>query len=122
MRSSGWKPSSRWKSWAPASPWPATTWKFAAPASCWARTSRARSRRSAFALYSDLLNRAVEAFKNGEEPDLDEPLSITSEVDMHITAMIPDSYLPDVHQRLVLYKRISQADTDKKRSTTCRSR
>ncbi len=67
-----------------------------------------------FALYSDLLNRAVEALKNGEEPDLDEPMSITSEVDLHITAMIPDSYLPDVHQRLVLYKRISQADTDKK--------
>jgi len=67
-----------------------------------------------FALYSDLLNRAVEALRNGEEPDLDEPMSITSEVDLHITAMIPDSYLPDVHQRLVLYKRISQADTDKK--------
>ncbi len=67
-----------------------------------------------FALYSDLLNRAVEALKNGEEPDLDEPMSITSEVDLHITAMIPEGYLPDVHQRLVLYKRISQADTEKK--------
>ncbi|RFF32259.1 transcription-repair coupling factor [Wenzhouxiangella sediminis] len=67
-----------------------------------------------FALYSDLLNRAVEALKNGEEPDLDEPMSITSEVDLHITAMIPEGYLPDVHQRLVLYKRISQADTDRK--------
>jgi transcription-repair coupling factor (superfamily II helicase) len=67
-----------------------------------------------FALYSDLLNRAVEALKNGEEPDLDEPMSVISEVDLHITALIPDSYLPDVHQRLVLYKRISQADTNKK--------
>ncbi|HSH28039.1 MAG TPA: transcription-repair coupling factor [Wenzhouxiangella sp.] len=67
-----------------------------------------------FSLYSDLLNRAVEALKNGEEPDLDEPMSITSEVDMHITAMIPEGYLPDVHQRLVLYKRISQADSEKK--------
>jgi transcription-repair coupling factor (superfamily II helicase) len=67
-----------------------------------------------FSLYSDLLNRAVEALRNGEEPDLDEPMSITSEVDMHLTAMIPESYLPDVHQRLVLYKRISQADTDQK--------
>lgn len=66
-----------------------------------------------FSLYSDLLNRAVEALKNGEEPDLDEPMSITSEVDLHLTAMIPESYLPDVHQRLVLYKRISQADSDK---------
>ena len=66
-----------------------------------------------FSLYSDLLNRAVEALKAGDEPDLDEPLSLTSEVDLHVTAMIPPDYLPDVHQRLILYKRISQADTDK---------
>ena len=67
-----------------------------------------------FSLYSDLLNRAVEALKNGEEPDLDEPMSVTSDVDLHLTAMIPGNYLPDVHQRLVLYKRITQADSDKK--------
>jgi transcription-repair coupling factor (superfamily II helicase) len=67
-----------------------------------------------FSLYSDLLNRAVEALKNGDEPDLDEPMSVTSEVDLHLTAMIPEHYLPDVHQRLVLYKRISQADSDRK--------
>lgn len=65
-----------------------------------------------FALYSDLLNRAVEALKNGELPDLDEPVSHGSEVDLHLTAMIPEHYLPDVHQRLVLYKRISQADSN----------
>jgi hypothetical protein len=47
------------------------------------------------------------------EPDLDEPLSLISEVDLHVTAMIPPDYLPDVHQRLVLYKRISQASSDK---------
>ena len=66
-----------------------------------------------FSLYSDLLNRAVEALKEGVEPDLDEPLSLTSDVDLHVSAMIPPDYLPDVHQRLVLYKRISQAGTDK---------
>ena len=62
-----------------------------------------------FSLYSDLLNRSVEALKSGQEPDLDEPLAFTSEVDLHVTAMIPPEYLPDVHQRLVLYKRITQA-------------
>ncbi len=67
-----------------------------------------------FSLYTDLLNRAVEALRNGEEPDLDEPLSITSDVDLHLTALIPESWLPDVHQRLVLYKRISQADSERK--------
>ncbi|MGY6554515.1 MAG: transcription-repair coupling factor [Wenzhouxiangella sp.] len=66
-----------------------------------------------FSLYSDLLNRAVEALKSGQEPDLDEPLALTSEVDLNLTAMIPPDYLPDVHQRLVLYKRISQAKTHK---------
>ncbi|MGY6587531.1 MAG: transcription-repair coupling factor [Wenzhouxiangella sp.] len=66
-----------------------------------------------FSLYSDLLNRAVEALKSGREPDLDEPLSLTAEVDLHVTAMIPPDYLPDVHQRLVLYKRITQASSDK---------
>ena len=62
-----------------------------------------------FSLYSDLLNRAVEALKGGHEPDLDEPLALTSEVDLNVTAMIPPDYLPDVHQRLVLYKRMAQA-------------
>jgi transcription-repair coupling factor (superfamily II helicase) len=66
-----------------------------------------------FSLYSDLLNRAVEALRAGVEPDLDEPMAVTGEVDLHVTAMIPPEYLPDVHQRLVLYKRISQAQTEK---------
>ncbi|MBS3743962.1 MAG: transcription-repair coupling factor [Wenzhouxiangellaceae bacterium] len=66
-----------------------------------------------FQLYSELLNRTVEALKAGHEPDLDEPVDVSSEVDLHVTAMIPDSYLPDVHQRLVLYKRIAQARTGK---------
>jgi transcription-repair coupling factor (superfamily II helicase) len=66
-----------------------------------------------FSLYSDLLSRAVEALKAGLEPDLDEPLSMISEVDLHATAMIPPDYLPDVHQRLVLYKRITQSSNEK---------
>jgi len=62
-----------------------------------------------FQLYSELLDRTVEALKAGLEPDLDEPVDIASEVDLHTSALIPDDYLPDVHQRLVLYKRIAQA-------------
>ncbi|NCO20184.1 MAG: transcription-repair coupling factor, partial [Gammaproteobacteria bacterium] len=62
-----------------------------------------------FQLYSELLDRTVEALKAGIEPDLDDPVDLSSEVDLHTTAMIPDDYLPDVHQRLVLYKRIAQA-------------
>jgi transcription-repair coupling factor (superfamily II helicase) len=66
-----------------------------------------------FQLYSELLDRTVDALRAGREPDLDEPVDIAAEVDLHVTAMIPDDYLPDVHQRLVLYKRISQARTEK---------
>lgn len=65
-----------------------------------------------FSLYSDLLNRAVEALKSGHEPDLDEPLAMSSDIDLHTSALIPDDYLPDIHQRLVLYKRIAQADNE----------
>lgn len=65
-----------------------------------------------FSLYSDLLNRAVEALKNGHEPDLDEPMAMSSDIDLHTSALIPDDYLPDIHQRLVLYKRIAQAENE----------
>lgn len=66
-----------------------------------------------FQLYSELLNRTVAALKAGVEPDLDDPVDVSSEVDLHTTAMIPEDYLPDVHQRLVLYKRIAQADSER---------
>lgn len=65
-----------------------------------------------FSLYSDMLARAVDALKRGVEPDLDEPLAVNASVDLHTAALIPDDYLPDVHQRLVLYKRISQANDE----------
>lgn len=65
-----------------------------------------------FSLYSDLLNRAVHALKNGQEPDLDEPLAMNSDIDLHTTALIPEDYLSDIHQRLVLYKRIAQASNE----------
>ncbi len=66
-----------------------------------------------FSLYTDLLNRAVDALKAGIEPDIDDPVSLASQVDLHVSALIPDAYLPDVHQRLVLYKRIAQAETSR---------
>jgi len=60
-----------------------------------------------FSLYSELLNRAVAALRDGREPDLDAPLSHGPEVELHVSALIPDDYLPDVHTRLTLYKRIA---------------
>ncbi len=62
-----------------------------------------------FSLYMDLLNRAIESLRSGREPDIEDPLSMTSEIELNITALIPEDYLPDVHNRLTLYKRIAVA-------------
>ncbi|WP_068751124.1 transcription-repair coupling factor, partial [Oleiphilus sp. HI0123] len=61
-----------------------------------------------FTLYMDLLDQAVKSLKQGKELDLENPMHGT-EVNLRIPAIIPDEYLPDVHMRLVLYKRIANA-------------
>ncbi len=65
-----------------------------------------------YTLYTQLLERAVNALKSGKQPELDQPLRHGAEVDMHLPALIPDDYLPDVHSRLVMYKRIASAEND----------
>jgi transcription-repair coupling factor (superfamily II helicase) len=62
-----------------------------------------------FSLYTELLERAVRALKSGKQPELDAPLDHGCQVDLSLPALIPESYLPDVHSRLVLYKRIASA-------------
>ena len=64
-----------------------------------------------FSLYMDLLERAVQALKAGRTPELDRPLSHGAEIDLGLPALLPSDYLPDVHARLVMYKRIASADT-----------
>ncbi|MDH3645390.1 MAG: transcription-repair coupling factor [Gammaproteobacteria bacterium] len=64
-----------------------------------------------FSMYIQLLERAVRAMKSGADPDLLEPLHRGPEVDLHTPALLPEDYLPDVHMRLVLYKRIASADS-----------
>ncbi len=65
-----------------------------------------------FGLYTDLLERAVRALRSGTEPALEQPLHPQTEVDLRVPALIPEDYLPDVHARLVLYKRIANAAGD----------
>jgi len=60
-----------------------------------------------FSLYMDLLERAVAALKAGRIPDLDQPLHPGCEIDLLLPALFPADYIPDVHTRLVLYKRIA---------------
>jgi transcription-repair coupling factor (superfamily II helicase) len=63
-----------------------------------------------YALYTELLERAVKAIKSGRQPELDRPLDHGAEIDLGIPALIPTDYLPDVHTRLVQYKRIASAE------------
>ena len=63
-----------------------------------------------FALYSELLERAVRSLQHGESVTSDVE-SRGAEVNLHVPALFPEDYLPDVHLRLVLYKRIAGADT-----------
>ncbi len=62
-----------------------------------------------FALYTELLERAVKSIRSGKMPDLDPALHHGAEIELHVPALIPDDYLPDVHARLTLYKRIASA-------------
>ena len=62
-----------------------------------------------FSLYTELLGRAVESLRAGDEPDLEAPLHAGTDINLHIPALLPDDYVPDVHLRLILYKRISAA-------------
>ncbi len=64
-----------------------------------------------FQLYSDMLNEAVRALKNGEEPDLAAPLSSTTEINLHTPALLPNSFCGDVHERLSIYKRLANCST-----------
>jgi transcription-repair coupling factor (superfamily II helicase) len=59
----------------------------------------------------EMLDRAVAAIKDGKTPNMDLPLREDTDINLRLPALIPESYLPDVHQRLVLYKRISNAET-----------
>ncbi len=65
-----------------------------------------------FSMYSELLERAVRALKEGKTPNLDQPLEQHAEVDLRIPALLPADYLPDVHTRLVMYKRIASAASE----------
>ncbi len=64
-----------------------------------------------FTLYTELLQRAVNALRSGKQPALDTPMEGLAEVDVQAPALIPEDYLPDIHARLVLYKRIASTDT-----------
>ena len=64
-----------------------------------------------FQLYNEMLSEAVKALKAGREPDLLSPLSVTTDINLHAPALLPNDYCGDVHLRLSFYKKLATAKT-----------
>ena len=65
-----------------------------------------------FTLYTEMLNSAVKSLKSGKEPDLLRPLNVATEINLHSPALLPDTYCGDVHERLVIYKRLANCESE----------
>ena len=65
-----------------------------------------------FQLYNEMLAQAVKSLKEGKEPDLLSPLSITTEINLHHPALLPDDYCGDIHLRLSFYKKLATANNN----------
>ncbi|WP_131781862.1 transcription-repair coupling factor [Legionella gresilensis] len=62
-----------------------------------------------FNLFMDMLDKAVEDLKAGRTPELTAPIQQGPEIDLRISAIIPEDYINDIHTRLIMYKRIANA-------------
>ena len=76
------------------------------------RTIRAEMIQVGFTLYTEMLKQAVRDLKKGRQPDLDAPLGVTTEIKLHSPALLPEGYCPDIHERLVLYKRLATCENE----------
>jgi transcription-repair coupling factor (superfamily II helicase) len=65
-----------------------------------------------FQLYNEMLSEAVRALKAGREPDLLSPLAVTTDINLHAPALLPQDYCGDVHLRLSFYKKLASARTN----------
>jgi transcription-repair coupling factor (superfamily II helicase) len=65
-----------------------------------------------FGMYIEMLNAAVRSLKAGREPDLEAPLAVTTEIRLHEPALLPEDYCGDTHQRLILYKRLANCESE----------
>ncbi|QOJ25077.1 MAG: transcription-repair coupling factor [Gammaproteobacteria bacterium] len=60
-----------------------------------------------FSLYSSMLDTAIQSLKQDKEPDMQHPLGVATEINLHVPALLPEDYCHDIHERLVLYKRMA---------------
>ena len=65
-----------------------------------------------FSLYTDMLARAVKSMKKGDKANLDEPFNSGVDINLRVPCLLPNDYVPDVHLRLILYKRIASANNE----------
>ncbi len=65
-----------------------------------------------FGLYTDLLNQAVKMLKAGQTWNLEAPLEVATEINLHAPALLPAEYCGDIQERLVLYKRLANCDSE----------
>jgi len=64
-----------------------------------------------FSLYARMLDRAVRRLKHGKAIDWEGSVDVSAEVNLHVPALLPETYCSDVHERLSLYKRLADAET-----------
>ena len=64
-----------------------------------------------FSLYNRILSKAITSLKTGKIPNLDKPLDEITDIDISEVALIPDSYINDINQRLIMYKKIANSET-----------
>jgi len=64
-----------------------------------------------FTLYAAMLENTVKALKDGREPDMEAPLGITTEINLHTPALLPNDYCGDINERLTIYKRLANCET-----------
>ena len=65
-----------------------------------------------FTLYTEMLKQAVRDLKKGRQPNLDAPLGVSTDIKLHSPALLPENYCPDIHERLVLYKRLATCENE----------
>ena len=63
-----------------------------------------------FQLYNEMLSEAVRCLKAGIEPDLLSPLNVSTDINLHAPALLPDDFCGDVHLRLSFYKKLATAN------------
>ncbi|MCS2609420.1 transcription-repair coupling factor [Halomonas dongshanensis] len=64
-----------------------------------------------YTLYMEMLDRAVKAIRAGKTPNIEAPFHTGVEISLNLPALIPDDYIHDVQQRLVMYKRIANTQS-----------